>query len=151
MSGDDTFMRGLNVYLSRHRFANAAFADPVAAIADVLGDPVHDWVEVWLRSTGFDTLSVGRDGDVPVLSRDGSRPHRLRVNAYDESWHEVGAGMVELDAESEIPRVRRPGGGAQRPSHGPAPAVGGVVRRPGVERPHVVWPVTASRPRIASG
>lgn len=103
MSGDDTFMRGLNVYLSRHRFANAAFADPVAAIADVLGDPVHDWVEVWLRSTGFDTLSVGRDGDVPVLSRDGSRPHRLRVNAYDESWHEVGAGMVELDAESETP------------------------------------------------
>ena len=42
--------------------------------------------EAWLRTTGFDTL--GRDpraADVPVLTREGSRPHRLTVSAYDDA------------------------------------------------------------------
>ena len=33
---------------------------------------VRGWAEVWLRRTGFDTIRVTRDGDVPVLDRDGS-------------------------------------------------------------------------------
>ena len=41
-----------------------------------------------------------RDGDVPVLSRSGSRPHRLSVAAYDDSMTLVDTRMVDLADET---------------------------------------------------
>ncbi|GAA4378271.1 aminopeptidase N [Nocardioides caricicola] len=81
--GDETFLRGVNTYLTRHRFANATLADFVAALDEASDRDVRAWVEVWLRQSGFDTIRVERDGDVPVLHRDGVRPHRFRVTALD--------------------------------------------------------------------
>ena len=40
-----------------------------------------------------------RDGDVPVLTREGSRPHRLTVSAYDDAMRLVGSRDVHLGAE----------------------------------------------------
>ena len=100
--GDETFLRGVNTYLTRHRFANATLADFVSALDEASDRDVRGWVEVWLRSTGFDTLRVEREGEVPVLRREGVRPHRVRVTAYDEDWREVGSVLVDV-ADEPVP------------------------------------------------
>jgi aminopeptidase N len=82
--GWDTFLAGTNVYLTRHRFGNAELADYLEALDSVTERDVRAWAEAYLRSTGFDTVRVRRDGDVPVLERDGSRPHRFSVAALEE-------------------------------------------------------------------
>ena len=97
--GDETFLAGLNAYLTRHRLGNATLADFVAALDAVSERDVLDWAERWLRNTGFDTLRIIRDGEVPVLTREGSRPHRVRVTAYDDELAEIGSRFVDLGEE----------------------------------------------------
>jgi aminopeptidase N len=93
--GWDTFVAGTNVYLTRHRFANAELADFLEALDSVTDRDVRRWAELYLRTTGFDTIRVSRDGDVPVLTREGTRPHRFTVAALSGS--EVsGTCLVDL-------------------------------------------------------
>ncbi|WP_395691172.1 aminopeptidase N [Nocardioides sp.] len=107
--GDEAFLRGVNSYLTRHRFANATLADFVAALDEASDRDVRAWVEVWLRSTGFDTVRVLRDGDVPVLHREGSRPHRISVSSLDgrtRRWVDLGDEPVpvpELAGQAVVP------------------------------------------------
>ncbi|KQW48847.1 aminopeptidase [Nocardioides sp. Root1257] len=100
--GDEVFLAGVNTHLTRHRFANATLADFVDALDEASDRDVRSWVEQWLRSTGFDTIRVERDGDVPVLHRDGTRAHRVRVTAYDDVWTVVGSELVDL-ADDPVP------------------------------------------------
>ena len=95
--GDEAFLAGVNRYLARHRFGNATLRDFVAALDETSDRDVQAWVDLWLRSSGFDTLRVTLDGDVPVLGREGRRPHRLRVTAYDAGLVERDSRMVDLD------------------------------------------------------
>ncbi len=97
--GEETFLSGLNAYLTRHRLGNATLADFLAALDEVSERDVRGWAELWLRTTGFDTIQVKRIGEVPVLSRIGSRPHRLRVTAYDDAMGELESRFVDLDDE----------------------------------------------------
>jgi aminopeptidase N len=99
--GDEAFLAGLNAYLTRHRLGNATLADFVSALDAVSERDVRDWAERWLRVTGFDTIRVARDGAVPVLTREGSRPHRIRVTAYDDELAEVDSRYVDL-AEAPV-------------------------------------------------
>ena len=94
--GDETFLAGVNVYLARHRLGNATLADFVDALDGVTDRDVRGWVEHWLRTTGFDTLRVVRDADGPVLVREGSRPHRVRVSTYDNTMAELGTLLVDV-------------------------------------------------------
>jgi aminopeptidase N len=96
--GWDTFVKGTNVYLGRHRFGNAELADFLEALDSVTDRDVRGWAEAYLRTTGFDTIRVRRDGDVPVLERDGSRPHRFSVAGLDGSAL-VGSRLVDLESE----------------------------------------------------
>ena len=98
--GDDAFLAGLNQHLTRHRFGNATLADFLAALDDTSDRDVRGWAEVWLRTAGFDTVSVDRTGDVPVLVRDGVRPHRFTVAAYDERLRPRGERLVDV---GEVP------------------------------------------------
>jgi aminopeptidase N len=97
--GDEDFLAGVNAHLTRHRFANATLADLVDALDEASPRDVRGWAEVWLRQSGHDTVRVERDGDVPVLVREGKRPHRLLVTAYDEGLAECGSRFVDLEAE----------------------------------------------------
>jgi aminopeptidase N len=94
--GDEDFLAGVNAHLSKHRFGNATLADLVDALDAASDRDVRRWVEAWLRTTGFDTLRVAREGDVPVLTREGTRPHRVRVAAYDDTLRERDSRLVDL-------------------------------------------------------
>ena len=98
--GDEAFLAGLNQHLTRHRFGNATLADFLAALDDTSDRDVRGWAEVWLRTAGFDTVSVDRTGDVPVLVRDGVRPHRFTVAAYDDRMRPRGERLVDV---GEVP------------------------------------------------
>ncbi|GAB2975088.1 aminopeptidase N [Nocardioides montaniterrae] len=96
--GDD-FLAGVNRHLSAHAFGNATLADFLDSLDASTSRDVRGWAEQWLRSTGFDTIAVSRDGDVPVLTRIGSRPHTFTVVAYDEAAAEVARVRVDLADE----------------------------------------------------
>ncbi|QIG44415.1 aminopeptidase N [Nocardioides anomalus] len=97
--GPDAFLAGVNAHLSAHRFGNATLDDLIGALDAASPLDVRSWSQVWLRTAGFDTVTVERSGDVPVLVRDGSRPHRLRVAAYSAAMTPVGDVWVDLGAE----------------------------------------------------
>jgi aminopeptidase N len=94
--GDEDFLAGVNAHLTKHRFANATLADLVGALDEASPREVRAWAEVWLRQSGHDTIRVERDGDVPVLVRDGVRPHRFLVAAYDDALAELDRRVVDL-------------------------------------------------------
>ena len=100
--GEETFLRGANAYLTRHRLGNADLGDFLDAMDEVTDRDVRSWSEVWLAATGFDTLRVRRDGDVPVLEREGCRPHRTLVGAYSLGGHGLvrhGERMLDIGAD----------------------------------------------------
>src|ERR1035437_477933 len=91
--GWPAFLAGINDYLSRHRFGNAALADLLDCLTRASGTDVHDWAGHWLRSAGVDTLAVSREtaGDgAASISHLGSRPHRVSVGVYDHGPGEEG-------------------------------------------------------------
>jgi aminopeptidase N len=101
--GDDDFLAGVRTYFDRHRFGNATLADFVDALDSATDRDVRSWVEAWLRSTGFDTVRVEREGEGAdqqvVLTREGSRPHRFAVSTYDADLVESGRVLVDLADE----------------------------------------------------
>jgi len=112
--GDDDFLAGVNGYFARHRFGNATLADFVDALDGATDRDVRAWVEAWLRTTGFDTVTATRDDDGVTLTRAGSRPHRFTVTTYDEALAPLGAELVDL---GDAP-VRLPGAAVVVPNSG---------------------------------
>ncbi len=97
--GEEDFLAGVNRHLSAHPFGTATLADFLDALDSATDRDVRAWAEVWLRTTGFDTVRVTRDGDVPVLTREGSRPHRFTVTGFDEAGAVVRERLVDLADE----------------------------------------------------
>ena len=98
--GEEDFLAGVNRHLTTHAFGNADLAAFLDSLDSATELDVRAWAEAWLRTTGFDTLVVTRGPDgVPVLARQGSRPHRLTVSAYDDAMRLVDSRDVHLGAE----------------------------------------------------
>ncbi|MEV6196429.1 aminopeptidase N [Streptomyces sp. NPDC051920] len=85
--GEKDFLAGINTHFARHKFANATLADFIDNLASATERDVHAWADAWLRTTGVDTLRPAiteADGQWHLtVDRDGSRPHRIAVGAYD--------------------------------------------------------------------
>jgi aminopeptidase N len=102
--GAADFLAGVNAHLTRHRFANATLEDLLSALDAASPRDVLGWAEVWLRQVGHDTIRVSRTDGVPVLTRDGVRPHRFTVAAYSSSLEPIGSRLVDLaDEPLELP------------------------------------------------
>ncbi|MEV7621667.1 M1 family aminopeptidase [Actinoplanes sp. NPDC089786] len=95
--GRDDFLAGVNAHLTRHRFGNATLEDLLSALHAASPRDVRGWAELWLRRSGHDTIRVTRDDrDVPVVTRDGVRPHRFTVSAYTPDLKPVGDRLIDL-------------------------------------------------------
>ncbi|WP_067437790.1 aminopeptidase N [Nocardioides jensenii] len=105
--GTETFHAGVNAHLGAHRFGNAELDDFLAALDSVSDRDVRGWARAWLGTTGFDTIRVERVDGVPVLHREGVRPHRFTVNGYDENGALVADQLVDLaDGPLALPALR---------------------------------------------
>ncbi|MBT2405635.1 MULTISPECIES: aminopeptidase N [unclassified Streptomyces] len=90
--GEKDFLAGINTHFTRHKFANASLADFVNSLADHTERDVHAWADIWLRTTGIDTLTPriedshteeGPGGWTLTVDRHGSRPHHIAAGVYD--------------------------------------------------------------------
>ena len=97
--GEDDFFAGVNAHLSAHPFGNATLADFLDALDGSTERDVRTWADTWLRTTGFDTIRVTRDGDMPVLTREGSRAHRFTVAGLADDGSVVRSELVDLGDE----------------------------------------------------
>ncbi|MDT0610804.1 aminopeptidase N [Streptomyces lancefieldiae] len=61
--GEKDFLAGINTHFERHRFANATLADFIDSLAAATDRDVHAWADVWLRTTGVDTLVPERSAE----------------------------------------------------------------------------------------
>ncbi|MCX4551724.1 aminopeptidase N [Streptomyces sp. NBC_01387] len=103
--GEKDFLAGINNHFARHRFGNATLADFIDNLASATDRDVHTWAEQWLTTTGVDTLTpriTETDHTWSLaVTRDGTRPHRIAVGAYDhdpvDPAHLVLRERLELD------------------------------------------------------
>ncbi|HEX8094627.1 aminopeptidase N [Jatrophihabitans sp.] len=121
--GDEVFFGGLRRHFERHRFGNADFADLIAAWTEAGAVDLASWAELWLRTSGLDTLTAEqrahddapgadqppgpgeqRDTGQVWLNRtspDGSRrPHTVRVTGFDAEATPRLAEQVTLDDDA---------------------------------------------------
>ncbi|MFJ2023142.1 aminopeptidase N [Streptomyces sp. NPDC087897] len=135
--GEKDFLAGINAHFARHKFANATLADFIDNLASATDRDVHAWAEQWLRTTGIDTLTAevgaleSAESATPApnnagqswtltVTRDGSRPHRITVGAYDHALNtQAGPGHLALRDRFEID-VPGDGTPTVRPGHRPA-------------------------------
>jgi aminopeptidase N len=100
--GEEDFLAGLNGFLTANAFGNATLDDFVGALDAASERDVRRWADLWLRTTGFDTISVTREVDGFRLHRDGTRPHCFTVSLYDEGMTESQRLLVDLDDEDVV-------------------------------------------------
>ncbi|MEV4330572.1 aminopeptidase N [Streptomyces sp. NPDC049597] len=118
--GEKEFLAGINIHFKRHRFGNATLADFIDSLAQATDRDVHAWADVWLRTTGVDTLTPSvtetTGGWTLGIDRDGSRPHRITVGAFDSDPIEPGRLVLRDRFDVDVPLTEhdvRPG---RRPS-----------------------------------
>ncbi|TQK43837.1 aminopeptidase N [Streptomyces sp. SLBN-118] len=106
--GEKDFLAGINTHFARHKFANATLADFIDSLAGATDRDVHGWAESWLRTTGVDTLtptvSESQGTWSLTVARDGSRPHRIAVGAYDTDPVDPGRLVLRDRLELDIPQ-----------------------------------------------
>ncbi|MCJ1680188.1 aminopeptidase N [Streptomyces sp. APSN-46.1] len=85
--GEKDFLAGINTHFTRHKFANASLADFVDSLAAHTDRDVHAWADIWLRTTGADTLTPRIEespgGWTLTVDHHGSRPHHIAAGSYD--------------------------------------------------------------------
>ncbi|MGW7060306.1 aminopeptidase N [Streptomyces sp. NPDC054904] len=93
--GERDFLAGINTHFARHKFANASLADFVDSLATHTDRDVHAWAQVWLRTTGVDTLTPRIEespgGWTLTVDHNGSRPHHITAGTY----HRAPDGLLE--------------------------------------------------------
>lgn len=110
--GEKDFLAGINTHFARHKFANASLADFVDSLAAHTDRDVHAWAQIWLRTTGIDTLTphiedadtgAGSGGWTLTVDRDGSRPHRITAGTYARTpdGRIERAELLDLDVPSD--------------------------------------------------
>jgi len=58
--GDDNFCKGLQRYLSAHKYGNAEWSDLIGSFETVSGQSLHDWAEMWIRHRGMPQVDAAR-------------------------------------------------------------------------------------------
>ncbi|WP_051215522.1 aminopeptidase N [Granulicoccus phenolivorans] len=96
--GPDVFWGGLAAHIRDHAWGSATLADLVDAwiAAGAVGLP--EWVDAWLRTSGFDTLAV-RAGHLHRTGTGVRRPHRVTVAALAPSGAVTGTRSVHITAD----------------------------------------------------
>ncbi len=109
--GRDEFFAGVREHFRNHAFANATFADLLAALEKASGRDLSNWSEQWLRTTGVSRLrpEIAPDSFTIVQDSDVQRTHRVGVGLYSlRDGRVTRTHYVETDidgARTEVPEL----------------------------------------------
>ncbi len=96
--GEESFRRGVSLYLSRHQFGNARATDLWAALGEVAHAPVERVMTEWINRSGFPIVRAGwRDGELHL------RQERFRADGAPrpETWP-IPLRFVDADGEHRV-------------------------------------------------
>ncbi len=116
--GEKEFVDGLRAYFAEHAFGNAEFADLLRALEASSGRELGEWAQLWLRTTGVNTLRAettldqqGRYASFTVVQSAAPehptlRPHRMAIGTFESRPDGLQRrGRVELDVTGERTEV----------------------------------------------
>ncbi|MFQ5875096.1 MAG: M1 family metallopeptidase, partial [Dehalococcoidia bacterium] len=97
--GEEVFRRGLQGYLSAHKYGNARTEDLWKALAEASGQPVTSLMDTWVKQTGFPVVQVN-------MERRGSQVNLTL--SQQRFLYEHLAGAEEDGTRWKVPvRIRR--------------------------------------------
>ena len=62
--GSDAFVRGVRLYLQRHKYANATTGDLWRALSEASGVNVSDMMVSWTKQVGYPAVTIDGSGAV---------------------------------------------------------------------------------------
>lgn len=92
--GEEVFRRGLQLYLSRHRFGNASTADLWNALAEASGLPVERFMRTWTTQPGYPVIAL-RETERQGTSLLELQQSRFRMNALEGRDRDGGTAPDE--------------------------------------------------------
>ena len=106
--GAETFRKGINRYLDRHQYRNAATRDLWDALGEASGQPVAEMMDSWVQQTGYPVLDVGsrRTGDSLEVTASQSRfvyEHLIDPDEADDTTWRVPLNVTTSAGESPEP------------------------------------------------
>ena len=106
--GAETFRKGINSYLDRHQYRNAATRDLWDALGEASGQPVAEMMDSWVQQTGYPVLQVGarRDGDNIEVTACQSRfvyEHLTDPDDADDTLWQAPVNVVTSAGEAPEP------------------------------------------------
>lgn len=89
--GDDNFRKGMNLYLTRHKYQNAQTEDLWTALGEASSKPVREVMTTWTTQMGFPLISASQiihsDNRVVHVSQEKfSADGKLTDDEKQESW-----------------------------------------------------------------
>src|SRR5699024_2619083 len=82
--GTEHFMAGVRAYFAEHAWSNTEFSDLLRHLEAASCRDLAGWADVWLYSTGVNTLSWQRQEENVVITQSQPvRQHRVGVGFYD--------------------------------------------------------------------
>ena len=103
--GAEPFRQGLNLYLTRHEYGNAATQDLWDALGEASGQPVATIMDTWVKQTGYPALDVqvSREGGAIDVTVSQSRFLYEDIlgerEADDTLWQVPVSARTASDAE----------------------------------------------------
>jgi len=56
--GEDTFMKGIRLYLKKHAYGNTQTGDLWAALSEASGEEVENIMDIWTKNVGYPIITV---------------------------------------------------------------------------------------------
>jgi aminopeptidase N len=98
--GEETFQKGINLYIKEHSYANAAAEDFWGALTRASGKPVDKIMSGFVTQAGIPLVTAAHRGDKLVLSQRRYNFSRQGFNAgFAESW-QIPVCMRAADSKS---------------------------------------------------
>ncbi len=114
LMGNEVFVRGLDLYHTRHRHGNATWQQWIAAMEEVSGQDFSDMARIWLKQTGFPIVTVAGEYEREhrtyvvkirqAVPENGSPwPLPFRAALVSGEGHDLAERLIRMDgAEAEI-------------------------------------------------
>jgi puromycin-sensitive aminopeptidase len=104
--GEELFFKGLNHYLEKHKYRNAASTDLWSALASTSGMPIENMAYSWTKQVGYPVLQVNEDAAKSTDTKRVFKVKQLRFLAAgavedEHVWH-IPIGIITQSAPSAI-------------------------------------------------